>query len=50
MKRFRTIVFWIHLAAGVTAGVVILVMSVTGALLALKPQVRNTIVSRTCAW
>ena len=30
-----------HLAAGVTAGVIILVMSVTGALLALKPQILN---------
>ena len=43
MKRLRTAVFWLHLAAGVTAGLVILVMSVTGALLALKPQILNAI-------
>jgi uncharacterized iron-regulated membrane protein len=34
----RKVFFWIHLAAGVVAGLVILVMSVTGALLALEPQ------------
>jgi uncharacterized iron-regulated membrane protein len=43
MKRVRTAVFWIHLAAGVAAGLVILVMSITGALLALKPQILNAI-------
>jgi uncharacterized iron-regulated membrane protein len=43
MKRLRFAVFWLHLAAGVTAGVVILVMSITGALLALKPQILNAI-------
>jgi uncharacterized iron-regulated membrane protein len=35
----RKVFFWIHLSAGVVAGLVILVMSVTGALLALEPQV-----------
>jgi uncharacterized iron-regulated membrane protein len=35
----RKVFFWIHLTAGVVAGLVILVMSVTGALLALEPQV-----------
>ena len=43
MKRVRSFVFWLHLAAGVTAGAVILVMSVTGAMLALKPQILNAI-------
>jgi len=43
MKQLRFVVFWLHLAAGVTAGLVILVMSVTGALLALKPQILNAI-------
>ena len=43
MKRLRFVVFWLHLAAGVTAGLVILVMSITGALLALKPQILNAI-------
>lgn len=36
---FRKVVFWLHLAAGVIAGIVILVMSVTGVLLAFQPQV-----------
>jgi uncharacterized iron-regulated membrane protein len=35
----RKTFFWIHLTAGVVAGAVILVMSATGALLALQPQV-----------
>jgi uncharacterized iron-regulated membrane protein len=39
MKRFRTVLFWIHLACGVVAGVVILIMSFTGAVLAFKPQI-----------
>jgi uncharacterized iron-regulated membrane protein len=43
MKRLRSIVFWLHLAAGVAAGVIILVMSATGALLALKPQILNAV-------
>ena len=43
MPRFRSIVFWLHLVAGVTAGAVILVMAVTGALLALKPQILNLV-------
>jgi uncharacterized iron-regulated membrane protein len=43
MKRVRSIVFWMHLCAGVAAGVVILVMSVTGAALALKPQILNAV-------
>ena len=34
----RTAVFWLHLATGLTAGTVILVMSVTGVLLAFEPQ------------
>ena len=39
MKTLRTILFWSHLTAGLLAGLVILVMSFTGAVLALKPQV-----------
>jgi uncharacterized iron-regulated membrane protein len=34
----RTTVFWCHLMVGLTAGAVVLTMSVTGALLALEPQ------------
>ena len=43
MKRFRTLLFWLHLLAGVSAAAVILVMSVTGVILALKPQIQNWI-------
>ncbi|HYI10784.1 MAG TPA: PepSY-associated TM helix domain-containing protein [Thermoanaerobaculia bacterium] len=37
--NLRKIFFWLHLAAGVTAGAVILLMSVTGVLLAFERQV-----------
>jgi uncharacterized iron-regulated membrane protein len=43
MKTLRTVVFWLHLAAGTSLGLVILVMSATGAVLALKPQVLNLV-------
>src|SRR5579859_7962355 len=43
MKLLRAILFWSHLAAGVLAGVVILIMSATGAALALKPQILDWI-------
>ena len=43
MRSLRIVLFWIHLAAGVTAGLSILVMSATGALLALKPQILEAI-------
>ena len=39
----RSLLFWGHLCAGVAAGVIILVMSCTGAVLALKPQILNWI-------
>lgn len=38
MDKFRKVLFWIHLAAGVVAGVIILIMSVTGVLLAYERQ------------
>jgi uncharacterized iron-regulated membrane protein len=41
MKSFRTALFWLHLVCGVSAGVVILVMSATGVILALKPQIQD---------
>ena len=37
--RLRKFIFWLHLAAGVAAGSVILVMSVTGVLLAFERQI-----------
>ncbi|MGE4056853.1 MAG: PepSY-associated TM helix domain-containing protein, partial [Vicinamibacterales bacterium] len=36
--RFRTILFWCHLVAGVTAGLLILLMCVTGVLLTYERQ------------
>jgi uncharacterized iron-regulated membrane protein len=45
----RRVFFWTHLAAGAIAGVVILLMSVTGAALALKPQITNW-VERDVRW
>ena len=39
MRKVRTIVFWLHLALGCLAGLVILAMSVTGVLLAFERQV-----------
>jgi uncharacterized iron-regulated membrane protein len=37
--KLRQIIFWLHLTAGVVAGTVILVMFVTGALLAFERQI-----------
>lgn len=39
MQRFRKVVFWLHLLSGVIAGLVILIMSVTGVLLMYERQV-----------
>jgi uncharacterized iron-regulated membrane protein len=39
MKLFRKAIFWCHLVAGVLAGLVILIMSVTGALLTYEKQI-----------
>ncbi|MEO8097866.1 MAG: PepSY-associated TM helix domain-containing protein [Acidobacteriota bacterium] len=36
---FRKILFWMHLAAGLTTGVVILIMSVTGTILMYEKQI-----------
>jgi len=41
MKTFRTVLFWLHLAAGTVAGVVVLIMSVTGVLLMYEKQIRR---------
>jgi uncharacterized iron-regulated membrane protein len=38
MKSFRTVIFWMHLAVGVTAGIVIFIMSVTGVALTYEKQ------------
>jgi uncharacterized iron-regulated membrane protein len=39
MKSFRTILFWVHLAVGALAGIVIFIMSVTGVALTYEKQV-----------
>jgi uncharacterized iron-regulated membrane protein len=36
--KLRTVLFWSHLTAGVTAGIVVLIMSLTGALLTYERQ------------
>jgi uncharacterized iron-regulated membrane protein len=38
MARLRSVLFWIHLIAGVFCGVVVLIMSVTGVLLTYQKQ------------
>lgn len=38
MKTFRKIIFWLHLAAGISAGAVVLVMSLTGLVLVWERQ------------
>ena len=39
MKLFRKVIFWLHLAAGVLAGIFIFVMCVTGALLSFESNI-----------
>ena len=39
MKKLRKIIFWCHLPVGATAGVVILIMCVTGVLLSYEKQI-----------
>lgn len=41
MKRLRKIIFWIHLPVGVIAGIVILIMCVTGVLLSFEKQIMS---------
>jgi uncharacterized iron-regulated membrane protein len=38
MKTFRTVLFWMHLAAGSLAGIVVLIMCVTGVALTYEKQ------------
>lgn len=40
MKRFRSILFWTHLVAGISAALVILIMSVTGVALTYQRQMQ----------
>jgi len=41
MKKFRKIIFWCHLPVGAIAGVVILIMCVTGVLLSYEKQITS---------
>jgi uncharacterized iron-regulated membrane protein len=41
VKQIRKIIFWCHLTAGVFAGVVILIMSATGVMLAYERQISS---------
>lgn len=41
MRQLRSILFWLHLGCGVIAGVVILIMSVTGVLLTYQRQITS---------
>jgi uncharacterized iron-regulated membrane protein len=43
VRTLRRVLFWVHLSAGLSAGVVIVAMSATGALLAFKPQILNVV-------
>lgn len=38
-STFRKILFWMHLSAGVVAGIIIAIMSITGASMAFEPQI-----------
>ncbi len=38
MKSFRSVIFWLHLGTGVVAGVVVLIMSITGVALTYEKQ------------
>ena len=39
--KLRTIIFWIHLGTGVAAGLVVLMMSVSGVLLTYEMQLNQ---------
>ena len=44
---FKKVIFWSHLTIGVTAGAVILILSITGALLTYEHQIRSWSLSQT---
>lgn len=41
--KFRDVLFWMHLIVAVVVGIVVLVMSVTGAILAFRPQILDAV-------
>ena len=40
LKRLRTVIFWLHLTAGLAAAAIILIMSLTGVLLTYQRQIQ----------
>jgi uncharacterized iron-regulated membrane protein len=48
MDRLRKVVFWCHLPVGVVAGIIVLIMSVTGVLLTYERQIIAWADSRNC--
>jgi uncharacterized iron-regulated membrane protein len=48
MRRLHKVIFWCHLPVGVIAGIIILIMSVTGVLLAYEKQIIAWADSRNC--
>jgi uncharacterized iron-regulated membrane protein len=38
-QRLRTIIFWVHLCSGLTAGLIVALMALTGAAIAFEPQI-----------
>ena len=50
MSTFRSVLFWVHLVAGVLAGVVILLMSVTGVALTYEKQMLEWADQRAHPW
>ncbi|HEX8370401.1 MAG TPA: PepSY-associated TM helix domain-containing protein [Pyrinomonadaceae bacterium] len=41
MKSFRKVLFWLHLTAGVTTGIIIFIMCVTGVILTFEAQIKD---------
>jgi uncharacterized iron-regulated membrane protein len=39
VKKFRKVIFWLHLITGLTAGIFIFIMCVSGALLSFQPNI-----------
>ncbi len=50
MSTFRSLLFWVHLVTGVAAGVVILLMSVTGVVLTYEKQMLEWADQRVHPW
>ena len=49
LQRLRPVIFWAHLMTGIAAGLVVLVMSVTGVILAYEHQLLDWVAGRYAA-